>query len=127
MAHHRPQRSSSAICIPAESLLREARRQKNLPLLSVPSVCLLAPDGDIARRIKATGAGHAHQGWACYHTEQLTFTLDGVGEVGIIGCAVGAPFAVLVAGSFLLPAASYWSASHPPVTLLIAGQRPTSC
>jgi len=63
----------------------------------VPSVCLLAPDGDIARRIKATGAGHAHQGWACYHTELLTFTLDGVGEVGILGCAVGAPFAVLVA------------------------------
>jgi len=80
-----------------ESLLREARRQKNLPLLSVPPICLLDPDGDIVRWIKATGAGHPHKGWACYHTELLTFPLDGVGEVGIIGCAVGAPFAVLVA------------------------------
>jgi uridine phosphorylase len=80
-----------------EALLREARRQKNLPLQSVPPICLLDPDGDIARRIKANGAGHPHKGWACYHTELLTFYLDGVGEVGIIGCAVGAPFAVLVA------------------------------
>src|SRR5712671_4848109 len=80
-----------------ESLLREARRQKNLPLLPVPAICLLDPDGDIVRRIKGTGAGQRHKGWACYHTELLTFPLDGVGEVGIIGCAVGAPFAVLVA------------------------------
>ena len=29
--------------------------------------------------------------------ELLAFDLDGVGEVGIVGCAVGAPFAVLVA------------------------------
>lgn len=80
-----------------ESLLREARRQKNLPLLPAPAICLLDPDGDIVRRIKAAGAGQLHKGWACYHTELLTFPLDGVGEVGIIGCAVGAPFAVLVA------------------------------
>jgi uridine phosphorylase len=80
-----------------EALLREARRQKNLPLLSVPPICLLDPDGDIVRRIKANGDGHPHKGWACYHTELFTFPLDGVGEVGIIGCAVGAPFAVLVA------------------------------
>jgi uridine phosphorylase len=33
---------------------------------------------------------------ACYHTELLAFELDGI-EVGILGCAVGAPFAVLVA------------------------------
>ena len=32
-----------------------------------------------------------------YHTELLAFDLDGVGEVGIVGCAVGAPFAVLIA------------------------------
>lgn len=80
-----------------EALLREARRQKQLPLIAVPEICMLDPDGDVVRHIKRTGAGRTHQGWACYHTELLAFELDGVGEVGIVGCAVGAPFAVLVA------------------------------
>jgi uridine phosphorylase len=80
-----------------EALLREARRQKQLPPVDVPEVCLLDPDGDVVRHIKKKGSGRTHQGWACYHTELLAFDLDGVGEVGIVGCAVGAPFAVLVA------------------------------
>ncbi len=80
-----------------EALLREARRQKGLALLPVPDICVLDPDGDIVRHLKRTGAGRLHEGWACYHTELLTFDLDGVGRVGIVGCAVGASFAVLVA------------------------------
>jgi hypothetical protein len=58
---------------------------------------MLDPDGDVVRYLKRTGAGRIHEGWACYHTELLAFDLDDVGEVGIVGCAVGAPFAVLVA------------------------------
>ena len=81
----------------AEALLREARRQKQLPLLAVPEVCVLDPDGDVVRHIKKTGKGRRHEGWACYHTKLLAFDLDGIGEVGIVGYAVGAPFAVLVA------------------------------
>ena len=80
-----------------ESLLREARRQRQLPLVAVPEICVLDPDGDVVRHLKRTGAGRIHEGWACYHTELLAFDLDGIGEVGIVGCAVGAPFAVLVA------------------------------
>jgi uridine phosphorylase len=79
-----------------EALLREARRQKGLLLAAVPEVCILDPDGDVVRHLRRTGAGCVHDGWACYHTELLTFDLGGV-EAGIIGCAVGAPFAVLVA------------------------------
>jgi uridine phosphorylase len=79
-----------------EALLREARRQRQLPLIAVPEICVLDPDGDVVRHIKSKG-GRTHEGWACYHTELLAFDLDGVGEVGIVGCAVGAPFAVLVA------------------------------
>jgi purine-nucleoside phosphorylase len=79
-----------------EALLREARRQKGLPLVAVPAVCVLDPDGDVVRHIKRTGAGRSHEGWACYHTELVTFELEGIGPVGVIGCAVGAPFAVLV-------------------------------
>jgi uridine phosphorylase len=80
-----------------EALLREARRQRQLPLIAVPEICVLDPDGDVVRHIKSKGGGRTHEGWACYHTELRAFDLDGVGEVGIVGCAVGAPFAVLVA------------------------------
>jgi uridine phosphorylase len=78
------------------NLLREARRQKGLPDMAVPAVVLLDPDGDIVRHLAASGRGRRHPGWACYHTEMLTVDLDGV-ELGVIGNAVGAPFAVLVA------------------------------
>jgi uridine phosphorylase len=78
------------------NLLREARRQRALAEVPVPRVALLDPDGDIVRYLAATGRGRRHVGWACYHTEMWTIDLDGV-EVGVVGMAVGAPFAVLVA------------------------------
>ncbi len=80
-----------------EHLLREARRQKGLPEIAVPAVCVLDPDGDLVRHLRTTGRGRVHQGWACYHTELLAFALEDGTEVGVVGCAVGAPFAVLVA------------------------------
>jgi uridine phosphorylase len=80
-----------------EALLREARRQKELPSVTVPQVCVLDPDGDVVRHLKRARSGRNHEGWACYHTELFVFDIEEVGEVGIIGCAVGAPFAVLVA------------------------------
>ncbi|UZJ24151.1 nucleoside phosphorylase [Rhodococcus antarcticus] len=78
-----------------ENLLREARRQRDLPTAAVPRACLLDPDGDIVRHL-AAGPGRRHAGWACYHTEMWVTDLDGV-EIGVVGMAVGAPFAVLVA------------------------------
>jgi uridine phosphorylase len=48
------------------------------------------------RYLAASDRGRRHPGWACYHTEMWTVDLDGV-EVGVVGMAVGAPFAVLVA------------------------------
>jgi uridine phosphorylase len=78
------------------ALLREARRQKGLAALDVPPVCILDPDGDVVRYLKASGEAHPFPAWPCYHTELHTFELAGE-SVGIIGCAVGAPFAVLVA------------------------------
>ena len=78
------------------NLLREARRQRNLPDVPVPAVGLLDPDGDIVRHLARTGRGRRHPGWACYHTEMWTTDLDGI-EIGVVGMAVGAPFAVLVA------------------------------
>ncbi|MFN7148233.1 MAG: nucleoside phosphorylase [Microthrixaceae bacterium] len=78
------------------NLLREGRRQRNRPDIDVPAVCLLDPDGDIVRHLTATGRATEHQGWACYHTTLWTFDLEGT-EIGVVGCAVGASFAVLVA------------------------------
>jgi len=78
------------------ALLREARRQKGLATANVPSICVLDPDGDIVRRLKATGQAQLAKDWPCYHTELYTFAI-GSQAVGIVGCAVGAPFAVLVA------------------------------
>src|SRR5258708_35262403 len=79
-----------------DALLREARRQKDLPFHRVPPVCILDPDGDIVRRLRRTGAARLNQGWACYPTELLEFEL-GSRIFGIVGCAVWSSFAVLVA------------------------------
>lgn len=78
------------------NLLREARRQKGVPLGDVPEICLLDPDGDIVRALRRTGRATVSPCWACYHTELFEFEHGGI-SFGIIGCAVGAAFAVLLA------------------------------
>ncbi len=77
------------------NLLREARRQKSLPAGDVPQICVLDPDGDLSRHLRDSGA-RRNSHWACYHTELYDLDLDGT-TVGVLGCAVGASFAVLVA------------------------------
>ena len=79
-----------------ESLLREARRQRCLEAGRVPDVCLLDPDGDVVRYLRETGRGLRSASWACYHTDLWETEVEAM-PVGIIGNAVGAPFAVLVA------------------------------
>ncbi len=79
-----------------ESLLREARRQKELPSGQVPAVCVLDPDGDLVDYLHTSGRAHRYAAWACYHTQLDTFAHEEL-EYGIIGRVVGAPFAVLVA------------------------------
>ena len=79
-----------------ESLLREARRQKDVPDTPVPDICILDPDGDIVRHLRAEDRARPVATWACYHSTMDRFD-DGGREYGIVGCAVGAPYAVLVA------------------------------
>jgi len=78
------------------NMLREARRQRGLPAGKVPDVCLLDPDGDIVRHLVRQGRAERSPSWACYHTELWETDCEGV-RIGIVGCAVGASFAVLVA------------------------------
>ena len=79
-----------------ENLLREARRQRHLGATPVPAVCLLDPDGDTIRHLAPLGRVTRHADWACYHSELWTTHYEGT-DIGIVPCAVGAPYAVLVA------------------------------
>ncbi|MAG13006.1 MAG: uridine phosphorylase [Spirochaetales bacterium] len=79
-----------------ENLMREARRQNANPAGKIPEICILDPDGDLVRKLAADKKSAQNQAWACYHTTLYSFEHQNV-EYGIVGGAVGAPFAVLVA------------------------------
>ncbi len=78
------------------NMLREARRQKGLAPGTLPAVCVLDPDGDIVRYLRRRGEVQRSTHWACYHT-QLWEHGSGAERLGLVGCAVGGSFAVLVA------------------------------
>jgi uridine phosphorylase len=80
----------------AAGLLREARRQKQMPDEPVPAACLLDPDGDIADHLLVTGQADWSTSWACYHSRMLITTIAGR-HVGVVPRAVGGSYAVLVA------------------------------
>ncbi|MDH4092461.1 MAG: nucleoside phosphorylase [Cyclobacteriaceae bacterium] len=79
-----------------ENLLREARRQKGITELGIPKICILDPDGDIEDYVVQNHNAQLNIAWACYHTKLFEFQHKGI-SVGIIGKAVGASFAVLLA------------------------------
>lgn len=79
-----------------DALLREARRQKNIDASAIPEICILDPDGDIVRYLVTTKRARRLATWPCYHTDLYIFEHEG-SQYGIVGCAVGAAFAVLVA------------------------------
>lgn len=87
---------NAASAFTPESLIREAARQKAIPDLALPEVCILDPDGDIVRFLRTQGRSRPAKAWACYHSEMDVFALAGR-EIGIVGCAVGGAYAVLVA------------------------------
>lgn len=79
-----------------KNLLREARRQKHIANCPVPDVCILDPDGDLVRYLEKEGKTKKNECWACYHSELFTHDLNGT-RIGILPCAVGASYAVLIA------------------------------
>ncbi len=78
------------------NLLKQARRQKALPFGEVPKICVLDPDGDLSSYIREFSLGKRDPYWACYHTDLYNIEIERL-SVGVIGRAVGASFAVLVA------------------------------
>jgi uridine phosphorylase len=71
--------------------------------MAVPPVCLLDPDGDVVRYLARPGNGRRDPGWACYHTDIWVAEVPSGNasrmplEIGVVGNAVGASFAVLIA------------------------------
>lgn len=89
-----------------ETLLREARRQKGLEENPAPDICILDPDGDLVRYLAENGVTELDSTWPGYHTDLFRFERDGT-EFGIIGRAVGAAFAVLVAEQLFAAGCEY--------------------
>lgn len=79
-----------------ENLVDIAIKQKGLVKDNVPSICILDPDGDIVRYLVKSSRAKKSKNWPCYHTDLYLFSKDEM-NFGIVGCAVGSPFAVLVA------------------------------
>lgn len=100
--------------------MREARRQKSIAPGEVAPVCILDPDGDILEYLSDAGRLSRCPHWACYHTALHEFTEAGM-RFGIIGCAVGSSFAVLLAEQLfasgcqlLISVTSAGIVAHPP-------------
>jgi uridine phosphorylase len=87
---------SAASQFKPESLLREGRRQRGRAAGVLPEICVLDPDGDATRHLVQRGVAKRNTHWACYHTDLYEFSI-GERKFGIVPCAVGASFAVLVA------------------------------
>ena len=104
------------------NLLREARRQKSLPVGDVPDICVLDPDGDLFRHLRDSGA-RRNPYWACYHTELYDLDLNGT-AVGVLGCAVGASFAVLVAEELFASGCRFLVSVTSAGQVVPAGQPP---
>ena len=78
------------------NLLRESRRQNEIPSGKVPSVCVLDPDGDLVDYLNNKKRATISKYWACYHSNLYTFKIGEL-TVGIIPRVVGSSYAVLIA------------------------------
>ena len=78
------------------NLLRESRRQNEIPSGKVPSICVLDPDGDLVDYLNNKKRATISKYWACYHSNLYTFKIGKL-TVGIIPRVVGSSYAVLIA------------------------------
>ncbi len=76
--------------------MQAVRAQRGLSSDAVPALCVLDFDGDLADGLVRDGAAAPLQTWACFHTQMLALTVEGVG-CGIIPRTIGGPYAVLIA------------------------------
>jgi uridine phosphorylase len=79
-----------------EDLMQAVRAERGLLAESVPALCVLDFDGDLSDELVRDGTASLSQSWACFHTQMVLLTLDGV-ECGVVPRTIGGPYAVLVA------------------------------
>lgn len=77
-------------------LMAAVRRERQLVATPVPPLCILDFDGDLTDGLARDGAATVSTTWACFHTQMLSLTIDGL-ECGIVPRTIGGPYAVLIA------------------------------
>ncbi|MFA5910781.1 MAG: nucleoside phosphorylase [Vicinamibacterales bacterium] len=77
-------------------LMDAVRRERHLDATRVPPLCVLDFDGDLADGLARDGTATPSASWACFHTQMLTLTIDGL-ECGVVPRTIGGPYAVLIA------------------------------
>lgn len=93
---HPPKDYAAPSVFLVENMIREGRRQMDVPEGPIPKVCVLDPDGDIVRDLQKRRVATKSKHWPCYHSELWVSTV-GNHEVGFVPFIVGSPYAVLVA------------------------------
>lgn len=89
-------RLSSPTAFTPEALVTAVRNGRTMDAISVPPICVLDFDGDLADWLLQAGLTRPHPGWACFHTTMQAFQMDEL-ECGLIARTIGGPYAVLVA------------------------------
>ena len=76
--------------------MRAVQVERRLVATSVPPLCVLDFDGDLADGLVRAGAASPSASWACFHSQMLVLSLHGI-QCGIVPRTIGGPYAVLVA------------------------------
>ena len=79
-----------------EDLMDAVRAERRLTRESVPPLCVLDFDGDLTDGLVRHQDAQPWHSWACFHTQMLHVTLDGV-SCGVVPRTIGGPYTVLVA------------------------------
>lgn len=79
-----------------EDVMRAVRSARGATAEHLPALCVLDFDGDLSDGLARSGAAARVSSWACFHTEMLGLTLEGV-QCGVVPRTIGGPYAVLVA------------------------------
>jgi uridine phosphorylase len=77
-------------------LMDAVRRERQLDERPVPPLCILDFDGDLSDGLALDGSATPSASWACFHSEMLTLSVDGI-ECGVVPRTIGGPYAVLIA------------------------------
>lgn len=79
-----------------ETVTEAVRAERNLPIDSVPEVCILEFDGDLTDQLVTEGLALPFDAWPCFHTKMYVIETQWC-KCGIVARTIGGPYAVLVA------------------------------